>query len=71
MNLIWFLLLTILGGCLAELITLKDPVEKFKHLCIVYKDASKCVEDRKECFDETVFDIAFRGLDELCNKRQK
>ncbi|VDK82334.1 unnamed protein product, partial [Cylicostephanus goldi] len=55
----------------AELITLENPVENFKHLCSIYNNASICVAEREECYGGIIFDIAFEGLDELCNERQE
>ncbi|CAJ0603572.1 unnamed protein product [Cylicocyclus nassatus] len=62
--------LTELFSKAAELITLENPVENFKHLCSIYNNASICVAEREECYGGVIFDIVFEGLDELCNERQ-
>ncbi|EYC19459.1 hypothetical protein Y032_0024g1091 [Ancylostoma ceylanicum] len=55
----------------AELMTLKNPMEKFNDLCEIYNNASICVAEQEECFSETTFDFVFKGIDQLCNEKQE
>lgn len=55
----------------SELITLKDPVEKFNELCMTYRNASLCVDEQGNCMSGTMLDTLFSGIEKLCDEEDE